>query len=122
MLISVRYALGWQLGIIAAFTLVAAGIGGMSTGLAVIFGGAISLLNGALLLWRWYKGSDKYHCDAGRHLQSFYRSSAERFFIVGILLATGFLGLRLEPFALLAGFVVGQLAWMLASLTLRERT
>jgi F0F1-type ATP synthase assembly protein I len=122
MLITVGWALGIQLGVIAVSALLAGWWGGMGVGVAVISGGVIALANTALLMWRWHQGSDKFHCDADRHLRAFYRSSLERFFVVGILLAVGFLLLKSEPLAILAGFVVGQLAWMIASLALRERT
>lgn len=122
MFISVRLALGFLVAVIVVSALLAAWMGSLGTGAAVFYGGAVALANAALLLWRWYQGLDKFYSDAAKHLQAFVRSSVERFFVVGILLAAGFLLLRLEPVALLAGFVVGQLAWMIASLTLRERT
>jgi hypothetical protein len=39
----------------------------------------------------------------------------ERFFVVGIMLATGFALLDLAPLLLLTGFIVGQLAWVIAA-------
>lgn len=101
----------------------AAGLfGGLWMGVAVASGGVASIVNTGLLWWRWRRGAQDYHCDAGRHLRSFYRSSLERFFVVVMLLAAGFYWIGDHPVALLAGFLVGQMAWMLASLTLRERT
>lgn len=97
-------------------------LGGAGTALAASYGGAVALINAALLYWRWRRGLRDYHCDAGRHLRSFYRSTLERFFVVVILLAAGFVWVGDHPLALLAGFLVGQMASMLASLTLRERT
>jgi ATP synthase protein I len=102
--------------------LVAGWFGGVGTALATLYGGGVAVVNAALLLWRWRKGLYVFHCDAGRHLRSFYRSFMERFFVVIFLLAAGFAWLGEHPLALLAGFLVGQMAWMLASLTLRERT
>ena len=122
MLISVRRAAVFQVGIIVLAVLLGAWLGGRDTGVAVLYGGLAALANTGLLWWRWYQGLHRYHSDAGRHLRSFFRSSVERFFVVGILLAAGFLLLRLEPLALLAGFVNGQLAWIIASLALHERT
>ena len=122
MFISVCWALGFQIGIIVVSVLVAVWVSGVDTGLAMAGGGGVALVNASLLMWRWYQGSDKFHCDARRHLQAFFRSSLERFVVVGVLLAACFLSLELEPLAVLAGFVIGQLAWMVASLTLRERT
>jgi hypothetical protein len=39
----------------------------------------------------------------------------ERFFVVGVLLAAGFAMLKLAPLPLLTGFIVGQLAWVIAA-------
>jgi len=122
MLISVRRAALFQVGIIMLAALLGAWLGGRVTGTAMLYGGVAALANTGLLWWRWYQGLHKYDSDAGRHLRSFFRSSIERFFVVGILLAAGFLLLGLEPLALLAGFVIGQLAWIIASLALHERT
>lgn len=96
--------------------------GDVGTALALMYGGAVSVVNTALLIWRWRRGVRDFHCDAGKHLRSFYRSSMERFLVVVILLAAGFAWIEFPPLSLLAGFVVGQVGWMLASLTLRERT
>lgn len=111
-----------QSGVVGLAALVAGLIGEVGTALAMLFGGGVAVANASLLLWRWHRGIRDFHCDAGRHLRSFYRSMMERFFVVIILLAAGFAWLGDYPLALLAGFLVGQMAWMLASLTLRERT
>ena len=122
MLISVLRPLLWQAGVVALAALIGGAFGEAGIALAVLFGGGVAVVNSSLLLWRWHQGVRDYHCDAGRHLRSFYRSSMERFFVVVILLAAGFVWLDDHPLALLAGFLVGQIAWMPASQTLRERT
>jgi hypothetical protein len=109
-------------GIVGLAALAAGWFGGAGTALAVLFGGGVAVANTALLFWRWRQGVLDFHCDAGKHVKSFYRSVMERFIVVVSLLAVGFALFRDQPLALLAGFVVGQMAWMLASLTLRERT
>ena len=86
---------------------------------AALYGGVTALANIGMLLHRWFRGRHAYHSDVGRHLRQFHRSSLERFFVVGILLATGLAGLRLEPLPLLLGFIVGQFAWMFAMLALK---
>ena len=91
----------------------AAGVAG-----AVLYGGAVALANTGLLVWRWRQGRYDYHCDGGRHMKQFYRSSLERFFVVGIVLAVGMYGLKLDPLPVLLGFIVGQVAWMIAAATL----
>lgn len=85
------------------------------------YGSMVALLNSGMLVGRWYSGLNDYHCNGERHLRSFHRSSMERFFVVGILLAVGFGFLGLAPQALLTGFIVGQLAWALANLLARRR-
>lgn len=111
-----------QSGAVGLAALAAGLFGGLEIALAMLYGGGVAVANTALLFWRWHKGLQDFHCDAGKHVRSFYRSFMERFFVVLILLAAGFYWLGDRPLALLAGFVVGQMAWMLASLTLRERT
>lgn len=81
---------------------------------AALYGGAAALANTGLLVWRHRQGERNDHCDAARHLKSFYRSSLERFFVVGVWLALGLGGWKLEAAPMLAGFVVGLLAWVIA--------
>jgi ATP synthase protein I len=85
----------------------------------VVFGGSTALINTGMLVWRWRQGRYDYHCDGERHLRQFYRSSLERFFVVAIFLAVGMFGLRMSPLPLLLGFVVGQVAWIIAAASLR---
>jgi ATP synthase protein I len=91
---------------------------GAEVATAVLYGGTAALANIGLLVWRWRQGRYHYHCDGGRHLKQFHRSSLERFFVVGIVLAVGMYGLKLDPLPVLLGFIVGQVAWMIAAATL----
>lgn len=84
-----------------------------------LYGGCVALANIGFLVWRWRQGRYDYHCDGGRHLRQFHRSMLERFFVVGLLLAIGIVGLKLDPMPMLLGFIVGQLAWMVAAATLK---
>lgn len=84
-------------------------------GWATLYGGGAALANTALLVWRHRQGEHDYHCDAQRHLKKFYRSSLERFFAVGVLLALGLGGWKLDAAPMLAGFVVGLAAWVIAA-------
>ena len=102
---------------VVVMLLVAAMIGlwsASSAGLTALYGGLAALANTVLLIWHHKRGARDYHCDGARHLRSFYRSSLERFLVVGIWLAIGLGGLRLEAKPLLIGFVVGLLAWVVA--------
>jgi F0F1-type ATP synthase assembly protein I len=121
-LLSIRRAAAVQATLIVVVSLLALAWKGWPFALAVIYGGLAAWLNAAMLYWRWVQGTRRFHSDPGRHLSSFYRSSMERFLMVGLWLAAGLAWMGLAPLALVAGFVVGQLAWLIASPALRERT
>lgn len=114
--------MAWQTGLIVFLSLLAGLVlDDWGSSLALFYGGVAALLNTGLLWWRWWQGAKRIHSEPGRHLKTFYRSSMERFFLVGIWLAVGFTILRLSPPALLFGFVVGQLVWIFANWFQRER-
>jgi len=83
-----------------------------------LYGGMVAMANAGLLVWRWRRGLQDYHCNGQKHLGSFHRSLMERFFVVIMLLAAGFaygfFSPDAEPLPILTGFVVGQLAWVIA--------
>lgn len=87
------------------------------------YGGMVAMANTGLLAWRWREGLREFHGDGRKHLKRFRRSQKERFFVVVSLLAAGFAhGLMAPGFpslAVLVGFVVGQLAWLVAVATLK---
>lgn len=109
------YALALQAAMVAMVSVVALAWRDQGTAGAVLFGGAVALANTGLMVLRWWRGLRAYHCDGERHLRSFHRSSLERFFVVVVLLATGLALLRLTPLPLMLGFIVGQLAWVIAA-------
>lgn len=84
------------------------------SGISIIWGGFCALVNMLLLIWRM--GQYKRNIDANRHLRLMYRSALERFFVVIGLLAFGMLRLKLQPAAIILGFVIGQVAIVLVSL------
>jgi hypothetical protein len=90
-----------------------------------LYGGGVAMANAGLLAWRWKQGLRKFHCDGQRHLKRFHRSLMERFFVVVLLLAAGFAYRLAEPsfqtLAMLSGFVVGQLAWVIAAAALKAK-
>ena len=103
-------------GLVVLLTALGIGLWSMpADGWAALYGGAAALANTGLLVWRHRQGERDYHCDADRHLKSFQRSSLERFFVVGIWLALGLGGWKLEAAPMLAGFVVGLSAWVIAT-------
>lgn len=82
---------------------------------AALYGALAALGNTALLVWRWRRGEQDHHCDGPRHLKTFYRSSMERFLVVGVWLAIGLGGFKLDAGPVLTGFVVVLLAWVIAA-------
>ncbi len=48
--------------------------------------------------------------SAGQSIRLLYRTAVERFVLVGVMFALGLGVWRLDPLALLTGFIVGQLA------------
>ena len=74
------------------------------------FGGGIAMINIALLLWRRDRADRGRALSAGESIRLLYRSMLERFIAVIALFWLGMGVLELNAPALLAGFVVGQLA------------
>lgn len=112
-------SLAFQCAGVLAAGLIAWQQAGLAVALAVLYGASAALLNTGLLLRRFKQGEHDYHCDAGRHLRSFYRSSLERYAVVGVYLAVGLGALHLAGLPMVLGFVIGQMAWVLAALLFR---
>lgn len=85
---------------------------GQASTLAVIFGGLVALANSILLAWRMRAAKRLINADVQRDLRMLYRTGLERFVLVVAFLALGMGILKLDPLALIAGFVLGQLAWL----------
>jgi ATP synthase protein I len=112
------FAYALQIALIAVAAMAAWLWQGAEVAAAALYGGAVALVNVGLLVWRWRQGRYDYHCDGARHLRQFHRSSLERFLVVAIVLAVGMYGLQLDPLPVLLGFIVGQVAWMIAAAAL----
>jgi len=96
--------------VVAPVAYAAAGLGA-ATG--ALFGGFVAVCNAGVIGWRMDRGADDP--DAHRQLRLAYRTSIERFALVGVLLAAGLGPLGLAPHYLVGGFVAGQLALMVSS-------
>ena len=104
-------------------TLIAAGIayGIESTpqfSLAVLSGGGISVVNGALLAWRMSRATLSSVQNAHHQLRLMYFYATERFLVVTVLLGISMAVMKLLPLALLGGFVMGQAVLLIARLFL----
>jgi len=114
-----RLVLGMQM----AATLVAAAIaygikGTPQFALAVLSGGGVSVVNGALLAWRMSRAALSSVQNAHHQLRLMYFYAAERFLVVVVLLGLCMVALKLSPLALLGGFVMGQAVLLAARLFL----
>ncbi len=105
-----------QLLLMALLSAVFYAYSGAAAATAAWFGGITATLNIVLLLWRRHCAASGRALSAGRSLWLLYRTALERFILVMLLFALGMGVLKLDPFALLSGFVVGQLALILMGL------
>lgn len=83
---------------------------------AVLSGGGVSVLNGALLAWRMSRAALHSVHDTHLQLRLLYFYAAERFLAVVVLLGLCLAVLKLSPPALLGGFVMGQAVLLIARL------
>ena len=89
---------------------------------SVAYGSCIALVSTLWLSWRLKQGECHEGLGAESCLRHAYRTAIERFVWVFFLLALGFKLLELAPLWMLLGFVVGQLAWLVAPVWTRLRT
>lgn len=99
-----------QLVLVAVTSVVFFVIFGWFQAVSVWFGGLTAALNIGWLLWRRQQADAGRALSAGQSLRLLYRSALERFVLIALLFALGLGGLKLDPLALLTGFIVGQLA------------
>jgi ATP synthase protein I len=94
--------------------------------LAVLSGGSVSVVNGAMLAWRMSRSALHQAREAPdsravhQQLRLLYFFAAERFLVVVTLLGLCMAALKLSPLALLAGFVAGQSVLLVARLLLSK--
>jgi len=89
--------------------------------IAVLSGGGVSVLNGALLAWRMSRANQRTAHDAHLQLRLLYFYAIERFLVVVASLGLSMALLKL-PLAVLGGFVLGQAVLITARLFLRIKT
>ncbi len=112
----IRRVLSLQLALLLFAAVGAYGLWGMAT--AAWFGVLIAITNTLLLAWRMRPSSKAPGKPAS--LNEFIRSWLERYLAVGVLFALGLGALKMPPLGLLGGFILGQLIWILAPLTVKE--
>lgn len=121
----IRRVLSLQLAVLLIVTVGVYAMWGTGPAQAVWFGVFIATTNTLLIAWRMRPSKKTTHELSNKsgkqaNLNEFIRSWLERYLMVGVLLALALEGLKLLPFALLSGFILGQLVWILAPLTIKE--
>ena len=105
-------------------------MGAMFSGLMISFPASKSLAYGCLvalmstfvLALRHKQGVSKESLGAEWALHHAYRTAIERYVWTAIMLGVGFGLLKLAPIWMLAGFVLGQIAWIFIPLWMKLRT
>lgn len=83
-------------------------------GIAAIFGGVIALVNTLLLRWNFERAELIAQNDAGQNIKLLYRTAAQRLFTTIGLFVIALGVLKLEPLPVLAGFITGLAALLIA--------
>jgi len=119
----IRRVLSLQLAVLLTATVGVYAVWGVVATKAVWFGVFIATANTLLIAWRMRpvnKAPGNKTPDKPANLNEFIRSWLERYLVVGVLMALGLGSLKLLPLGLLSGFILGQLIWILAPLTIKE--
>lgn len=101
---------------------IAAGAGvlsGKPLALAALYGGLIAAANTLLQLWHMRRAERIAKEDAERTLRIVYRCAAERLISTIALFLIGLVKLKLNPLALLVGFLAAQIAVVLTKYLLK---
>ncbi len=105
-----------QLALVLLTSVVFLALSGNFGALSAGFGGLIACTNTGLLEWRRYRVDSGRALSAGDSLRVLYRSALERYLLVALLFALGMGMLRLEPLALLSGFIAGHVGLVITGI------
>ena len=94
-------------------------IWGMEHSEGLIYGGAVTIVTTLYSGWRFKVDTDRADIPASAMMASLYKGTLLRFLMVVALLVLGFKLLKLEPAAVVVGFVVTQAGVFLGPLTAR---
>lgn len=90
-------------------------IAGFAAAYGAMFGGLVAVASAALLMWRMRAAEKRESGNARQELLFIYRTGLERFALVVILLAAGMGPFGLDRLGVVAGLILGQLAWLVAA-------
>ena len=89
---------------------------------SLVFGSLIAMTSTLVLALRLKQGESKESFGAEWALRQAYRTAIERYVWTAIMLGVGFGLLKLAPIWMLAGFVLGQIAWLFIPIWMKLRT
>jgi len=89
---------------------------GFAAALAALYGGAVVMVVSALLAWRMKRAS-----RPGAGVAGLYLSTLERMVFVAAAFVLALAVLKLQPLALIAGFIGAELAYYIAAGVLRQQ-
>ena len=89
---------------------------------SLVYGCCVALISTLFLAWRFKQGEHQGSLGAEWAMRQAYRTAIERYVWTAVMLAVGFKLLKLAPLWMLAGFVVGQAAWLLVPIWMKLRT
>lgn len=95
--------------------LIASGVAGIGTGLAVLYGALVALAVSAVLVWRERQSMRHPEWDQHRLFKLFIRTGVERLLLLAGLLVLGLGALRLAALPVLLGLMLAQFAWLAAA-------
>ncbi len=94
-------------------------IWGMEHNAALLYGGFITIFTTLYSGWRFKCDTERVDNPPSVMMASLYKGTVLRFLLVMALLALGFKYFKLEPAAVIVGFVVTQAGYFLGPLTAR---
>jgi len=103
-----------QLGCVAATSAVFLAVSDIFSAVSVWYGGGIAATNGLVQARCLYRDAQAPQRSPQQSLVAVYVCVVQRFLLVALLFALGLGALELEPLAVLAGFVAGQVALVIS--------
>ena len=83
--------------------------------LAAVYGGLVSICISILLLWGIQRANDAAKDDPGKSMRILYIGAVQRFVAVLALIALGIALFKLSPIAIVTGFALAQIGYLLGS-------
>jgi len=84
--------------------------------MAAAYGGSVTVVTTLLLAWRMLRAGELAGHDPRKSMQILYMGAVWRFALTAVLFALGMGYFKLDPLAMIVGFVLAQLAYIFVGL------